>query len=128
MYISARYLAHYADWGVVSAVSPDFGYVPFGTLQSYADGPLGNSTGIPYFYISVMSDTYKNIKYNNSASFTVSMAESSMCEDSNLDPEEPTCSRLTLVGKVRVIMKSKCLCLGSSVGCLDLGGCKVPGP
>ena len=91
---------HYAPWGIVSAISPEMDFVPYGTLQSFCDGPLSNSTGIPYFYMSVMSDTFKNINYNNSVSFSLSMAESEYCAAQGWDPEEPVCARVTLVGKV----------------------------
>ena len=99
---AARYLAHYADWGVVSAISPEYNLMPFGTIQSFADGPLSNSTGTPYFYIADVSDTYKNIHFNNSVSMTISQAESQYCLDKKYDPEEPTCARLTLFGKVNM--------------------------
>ena len=96
----ARYLAHYAEWGVVSAVSPEYFLIPFGTLQSFADGPLNNSTGTPYFYIAQVSDTMHNIQYNNTVSFSVSQAQSDYCVNKAFDPEEPLCARLTLYGKV----------------------------
>jgi len=96
----ARYLAHYADWGVVSAISPDFGYIPFGSLQSISDGPIGNGTGTHYFYMSPWSDTYHNVKYNNSVSLFISRAESDYCQNNSLDPEEPICSRVTLMGRI----------------------------
>ena len=59
MSFAARYLTHFADWGIVSAMSPEFGHQPFGTLQSFADGLIENSTGTPYFYIARISDTAK---------------------------------------------------------------------
>lgn len=97
---AARYLSHFADWGVVAAVSPEYSLMPFGTIQSFADGTLKNSTGVPYFYISPMSDTYHNIQYNNSVALTISQAESDYCTKKGYDPEEPLCARLTLFGKV----------------------------
>jgi len=96
----ARYLAHYSDWGVVSSISPDFNYVPFGTLQSFADGPMNNSSGTPYFYMADISDTRHNIEYNNTVSLFMSEAESPWCDKYEQDPEEPTCARLTLIGQV----------------------------
>lgn len=96
----ARYLAHYADWGVVSAISPEFGHVPFGSLQSISDGPVGNSTGTHYFYMSPWSDTYHNVAYNSSASLFISQAQSDYCQNQSLDPEEPICSRITLMGRI----------------------------
>ncbi len=91
---------HYGSWGVFSAISPDFGFVPFGTIQSFADGPRRNSTGFPYFYIASISDTYKNMKYNNSISLTVSQAETDYCDKKGWDPEEPVCSRVIVTGEV----------------------------
>lgn len=99
----ARYLAHYADWGAVAAISPEFNLIPFATVQSFADGTMKNSTGTPYFYISVMSDTYKNIQHNNSISLTISLAQSDYCSKKGLDPEEPPCARLTLFGKMEPV-------------------------
>ncbi|ELT96438.1 hypothetical protein CAPTEDRAFT_152010 [Capitella teleta] len=102
----ARYLSHFADWGVVAAVSPEYSLMPFGTIQSFADGTLKNSTGVPYFYISPMSDTYHNIQYNNSVALTISQAESDYCTKKGYDPEEPLCARLTLFGKMEPVKNS----------------------
>ena len=38
--------------------------------------------------------------YNNSVSLTVSQAQSDYCEKERLDPEEPTCGRVIVTGKV----------------------------
>ncbi|KXJ23402.1 Protein CREG2 [Exaiptasia diaphana] len=102
----ARYLVHYSDWTIVSAFSPEY-LQPFGTLQSYADGVIGNSTGIPYFYISKFSDTYKNIEYNNTVAVTVTENESELCKQQGYDPEEPVCSRVTITGEVVAVTDSK---------------------
>ena len=101
---TARYLAHYSDYGIMSAISPEYGYIPFGTLQSFADGTMDSSTGIPYFYIANVSDTYKNIAYNNSVSLSMTQAESSYCREKGYDPEEPLCARMILYGKVLIII------------------------
>ena len=84
--------------------------MPFGTLQSYADGLLSNSTGIPFFYIAKVSDTYKNIAYNNSVSMTVTQNEGEYCKQKGWDPEEPVCSRVTLTGKVGNLYTGNILC------------------
>ena len=47
-----------ADWGVISASSGIY-HQAFGTVVSFADGPVGESTGTPYFYIAEMSTTWK---------------------------------------------------------------------
>ena len=99
LFFLARYVVHYADWSVISAISPEY-KMPFGTLQSYADGPLDNSTGIPFFYIAKVSDTYKNIAYNNTVSMTVTQNEGEYCKQKGWDPESPQCARVVLMGKV----------------------------
>ena len=94
----ARYIISNANWGVVSAYSEIYGQ-PFGTLQSFADGPaIEQSSGTPYFYISQWSTTYKNIEANSTVSLTVSEAESDYCEAHHLDPMEPICGRIMLTG------------------------------
>ena len=59
-HISARYMVRNADWGVISASSGIY-HQAFGTVVSFADGPIGGSTGTPYFYIAEMSTTWKVI-------------------------------------------------------------------
>ncbi|KAI0241659.1 Protein CREG1 [Lamellibrachia satsuma] len=61
---------------------------------------MDKSTGIPYFYIANISDTYKNLVYNNSVSLSMTQAESSYCREQGYDPEEPLCARMILYGKV----------------------------
>ena len=79
--ILARYLVHTNDWGIVSAHSAEYGAMPFGTLQSFSDGPVSNSTGVPYFYVSSMSDTYHNVQFNSTVSFTLTEAAGEYCKN-----------------------------------------------
>ena len=99
--ISARYLVHYGDWGVVATRSADLNGVPFGLVQSFCDGTYGNSTGRLFFYIAEVSTMYKNMKADPNVSVTITQAESSYCSQQGLDPELPTCARVTLTGLVR---------------------------
>ena len=55
--ITARYMVRNADYGIISASSARY-HQAFGTLVSFADGPVGGSTGTPYFYIAEMSTTW----------------------------------------------------------------------
>lgn len=98
----SRYLMHYADWGIISSYAPRL-QQPFGDLASIADGPVGNSTGIPYFYIAKMSTTWQNIAYNNTVSLTLSEAQGDQCEKFNLDPESPVCARVMVTGHIVVV-------------------------
>jgi len=96
----ARYLTHYASWGVLAAYSPEYGY-PFGSVVSISDGLLKNSSGTPYLYLSDNGDTHHNLNHNNSAGLTLTMSESEICRRNGLDPLEPLCARMILLGKVR---------------------------
>ncbi|XP_013414183.2 protein CREG1-like [Lingula anatina] len=101
--LTARYIAHYADWGVLSGISERDHVTPFGVLQSFADGPLNKSTGRPFFYISDMSTVYRMVKNNNAFSLTLSEAESNLCTKQGMDPELPTCAQITLSGKMEPV-------------------------
>ena len=98
----ARYLTHYSSWGVLSAYSPQYGY-PFGSVVSISDGLMKNSSGTPYMYLSDNGDTHHHLKYNNSAGLTLTMSESEICRRNGLDPLEPLCARMVLLGKVSIL-------------------------
>ena len=67
--------------------------------MSVVDGPLTNSTGVPYFYITDYDQSMKDIKQNNEVSVTMTESQTGFCSDHNIDPESPLCTRLTLAGK-----------------------------
>lgn len=99
---TARYIAHNSDWGVLSTISTQerIKGIPFGNIFSVSDGPLGNSTGILYFYVTPMDDSVSDLKLNAHASLTFSEAEGDFCRQMLYDPEDPRCARLTLTGKM----------------------------
>lgn len=99
---TARYIAHNSDWGVLSTISTKetIKGIPFGNVFSVSDGPLDNSTGIIYFYVTPMDDSVSDLKMNPHASLTFSEAEGDFCRQMLYDPEDPRCARLTLTGKM----------------------------
>lgn len=103
----ARYLAHYADWCVMSSLSVKYGGLPFGDLMSFADGLMANSTGTPYFYLGSIMDTMLNLKANNSVSVSIVMAESDICKKKGWDAMSPVCAKLGLFGKVVAVEGSE---------------------
>lgn len=105
--LTARYLAHTADWGVVSMMSAQFKDTPFGIVQSFADGPVSKGSGVPYFYISDISTVYRNIMTNNRCSLTVTEAEGHYCWKHDMDPESPPCAQLTLSGNIIKVQKDE---------------------
>ncbi|KAM5318427.1 LOW QUALITY PROTEIN: protein CREG2 [Glossophaga mutica] len=66
LYLDTAILAHTSAWGCLATLSthekiPD---LPFGNCVLISDGPLNNSTGIPFFYVtpkdSMVADLMKN--------------------------------------------------------------------
>lgn len=53
--------------------------LPFGNIFPVGDGPLDNSTGVIYFYVTLMDDTVSDLKSNPYASLTLSEAEGEFC-------------------------------------------------
>lgn len=99
---TARFIAHYSDWGHLSTISTQdkIKGFPFGNVFSVSDGPLDNSTGVIYFYVTAMDNSVADLKRNPSASLTFSEAEGEYCRQMIYDPEDPRCARLTLTGKM----------------------------
>lgn len=57
----------------------------------------GKGNGIPYFYLTSLDPTTRNALKDARASFAVSESPIGTCKR---DPMDPTCSKLTLTGKV----------------------------
>ncbi|XP_062390092.1 protein CREG2 [Sardina pilchardus] len=99
---TARYIAHYSDWGHLATISTQekIKGLPFGNIFSISDGPLDNSTGVPYFYVTPMDYTVSDLRNFPFASLTFSEAEGDFCREMVYDPEDPRCARLTLTGRM----------------------------
>ncbi|KAG7503130.1 CREG2 [Solea senegalensis] len=99
---TARYIAHNSDWGHMSTISTQdkIKSLPFGNIFSVSDGPVDNSTGVIYFYMTPMDNTVSDLKSNPYASLTISEAEGEFCRQMMYDPQDPRCARLTLTGKM----------------------------
>mmetsp|Transcript_15319 Transcript_15319/g.35314 ORF Transcript_15319/g.35314 Transcript_15319/m.35314 type:complete len:234 (+) Transcript_15319:584-1285(+) len=113
--LTARWMVHSLDWGVVSTISTRFGgdreeVVPFGNVYSFVDGPCDKATGVPYFYGTYMDQSFADAKRNDMISLALSEASlPSVCPNEAIDscmlgtkygdPENPICARLTLTGR-----------------------------
>ncbi|XP_029967731.1 protein CREG2 [Salarias fasciatus] len=99
---TARYIAHFSDWGHLATISTQdqIKGLPFGNIFSVSDGPLDNSTGVIYFYVTPMDNSVSDLRSNPYASLTFSEAEGEFCRQMVYDPEDPRCARLTLTGKM----------------------------
>ena len=73
----ARYITHHSDWAAMATIAardPIVGF-PFANIFSVSDGPLDNSTGVPYIYISPWEISAQDLTHNNKASLTMSLAQ-----------------------------------------------------
>ncbi|OEL31472.1 Protein CREG1 [Dichanthelium oligosanthes] len=86
---TARWLAAQNTWGVLSNV------------VSYSDGVPGEGHGIPYFYLTTLDPTARDALQDQRTSFTLSEFPLGTC--GKIDPENPTCAKLTLTGKLKLV-------------------------
>ena len=101
---TARWLAHTADFGILSTTSVHLNGAPFGNPQSFCDGTTDNSTGKLYFYVSNLDASMQDVAQNDRVSFTLSEEfVHDSCMNQQIDPEDPRCVRLTFSGKIREI-------------------------
>ncbi|GAU13041.1 hypothetical protein TSUD_173400 [Trifolium subterraneum] len=70
-------------------------------VVSYSDGLPNQGTGIPYFYLTTLDPTARNALKDERASFTVSEYPLGTC--GKVDPENPTCSKISLTGKLKLV-------------------------
>merc|ERR1719383_1414324 len=73
----SRYLVHYSDWLAMATISTrgSLTGTPFASIFSFSDGPKGQSSGIPYFYLTGMDMSAHDLKKNPKASVTISLAQ-----------------------------------------------------
>ncbi|KAM8784541.1 LOW QUALITY PROTEIN: protein CREG2 [Rhynchonycteris naso] len=97
---TARFLAHASVWGCLATVSTQ--KIPGLLLGNYpiSDGPLNNSTGIPFFYVIRKDSMLANVMKNSMASLLLLELGGEFCRNNIIDPEDPHCTRLTLASQV----------------------------
>ncbi|XP_043929037.1 protein CREG1 [Protopterus annectens] len=98
----ARFVVHRCDWGSLATIStqPEVKGQPFANVFSVSDGPVEKGTGVPYFYLTAMEVSVKDLQINPVASLTVSLAETNYCKKKGYDPENPLCAHIILSGTV----------------------------
>ncbi|XP_053781873.1 protein CREG2 isoform X1 [Desmodus rotundus] len=99
---TARFLAHASTWGCLATLSTQekIPGLPFGNCVPISDGPLNNSTGIPFFYVTPKDSMVADLMKNPMASLLLPELEGEFCRKNIVDPEEPQCARLTLTGQM----------------------------
>ncbi|XP_058738504.1 uncharacterized protein LOC131610548 [Vicia villosa] len=98
---TARWLISFNFWGVLSTISTDLDGAPFGNVVSFSDGLPNQGIGIPYFYLTTLDPTARHALKDARVSFTVSEYPLGTC--GKIDPENPTCSKITLTGKLKLV-------------------------
>ena len=98
----ARYIVHVSDWAAMATIStrPPTQGMPFANVFSVCDGTRYRSTGIPYLYLTDLEISVKDLRVNNSASLTMSLAQTEFCRQRGYDPEDPLCAHVILSGRV----------------------------
>jgi len=98
----ARYVLHQSDWTSMATLSSrrNFSGYPTANVFSVSDGPTGNSSGTPYFYLSAWELSSHDLMKNNRASITMSLAQGQYCKVNEIDPEDPTCAHVIFTGRI----------------------------
>ncbi|XP_012875191.1 PREDICTED: protein CREG2 [Dipodomys ordii] len=77
--------------------------LPFGSCLAISDGPLSNSTGTPFFYMTAKDPVVADLMKNPLASLALPELEGEFCRKNIVDPEDPRCARLTLTGQMTTV-------------------------
>ncbi|KAK3227519.1 hypothetical protein Dsin_007381 [Dipteronia sinensis] len=97
----ARWLVSQNSWGVLNTISSDLGGAPFGNVVSFGDGLPNKGSGIPYFYLSDLDPTARYAMKDHRSSLAISEYPIGTC--GKKDPENPTCAKITLTGKLVLV-------------------------
>ncbi|XP_069844651.1 protein CREG2 [Dipodomys merriami] len=102
---TARSLAHASAWGCLATASAleKIQGLPFGSCLAISDGPLSNSTGTPFFYMTAKDPVVADLMKNPLASLALPELEGEFCRKNIVDPEDPRCARLTLTGQMTTV-------------------------
>merc|ERR1711935_296236 len=90
------------NWTAMATISvrePTVGF-PFANVFSISDGLVGQSSGVPYMYLTPLEISVHDLKENKKASLTMSLAQGAYCHDMHYDQEDPRCAHVILTGEV----------------------------
>lgn len=73
-------------------------------VVSFSDGEPDKGSGVPYFYLTTLDPTASNALKDQRSSFTISEYSIGTC--GKKDPENPSCAKITLTGKVMFMICS----------------------
>ncbi|KAL3629261.1 hypothetical protein CASFOL_026483 [Castilleja foliolosa] len=104
----ARWLVSQSSWGILrneNTISSEWGGAPFGNVVSFSDGLPDKGKGIPYFYLTTLDPTARDALKDHRSSLALSEYSLGTCGNTN--PQFPTCAKITLVGKLKLIEVTK---------------------
>ncbi|CAO1423492.1 unnamed protein product [Diamesa tonsa] len=98
----ARWIVHNMEWtsmGTISVV-PSISGFPMVNVIAFADSAKdAPSTGVIYFYLTMLDYTAQDLAKNNRLTTLFSMEQSLYCSQKmKVDPMEPTCARIMISG------------------------------
>lgn len=99
----ARYIMHNSEWCAIATISTKSHLAgsPFANVYDVSDGAtVEESTGIPYFYLTSLQPSVKDLQVNSQASIAMSMAQSDFCRKQNYDFQDPRCAHIIFNGRV----------------------------
>lgn len=104
----ARYIVNKSVWTAVATISShkETDKYPFVNLKSVSDGPVGNGSGIPYFYITPLDFTGQDLIKDSRATIMMTLAQEHHCVNKNWDLMDPRCPRVLLTGKIKAIREN----------------------
>ncbi|XP_048823956.1 protein CREG2 isoform X3 [Lagopus muta] len=78
---TARRLARHGAWGFVAsrAAHGKIQGMPYGNLLPVSDGPVNNSTGIPFFYVTLKDNAVADLLKDPVASLTLPESDGNFC-------------------------------------------------
>ena len=104
----ARWLVHTMEWTSMGTIStlPAIEGFPMVNVIAMADSEKGaKSTGIIYFYLTMLDFTAQDLSKKNQLTTLFSMDQNLMCSKKNIDPMEPTCARAMFSGEALRVSK-----------------------
>lgn len=97
-------------------------WIPCRNVVSFSDGLPDEGHGIPYFYLTTLDPTARNALSDQRSSLTISEYPIGTC--GKKDPENPSCAKITLTGKV--CWRIKCINLLFMHGHIIFGFINLP--
>ncbi|KAL4828033.1 hypothetical protein H8958_007640 [Nasalis larvatus] len=105
----ARFVTHVSDWGALATISTLEAVRgrPFADVLSLSDGPPGAGSGVPYFYLSPLQLSVRNLQENPYATLTMTLAQTNFCKKHGFDPQSPLCAHIILSGTVTKVNETE---------------------